>query len=47
MEADNKKSLCNIVEINKRKFNMDFLEKYLLEFNEIYNELKGKVTLST
>lgn len=47
MEADNKKSQCNIVEINERKFNMDFLEKYLLEFNEIYNELKGKVTIST
>ena len=47
METDHKKSQCNIVELNERKFNMDFLEKYLLEFNEIYNELKGKGTLST
>ena len=38
---------ANVVETHERKFNFDFLEKYLLEFNEIYNELKGKGTLST
>mgnify|MGYP006975909028 CR=1 FL=1 len=31
---------ANVAETHERKFNFDFLEKYLLEFNEIYDELK-------
>ena len=36
---------ANVVETHERKFNFDFLEKYLLEFNEIYDELKGTLCL--
>ena len=43
METVKNRSQSDVVEAHERKFNLDFLEKYLLEFNEIYNELKGKV----
>ena len=36
---------ANVAETHERKFNLDFLEKYLLEFNEIYDELKGTFCL--
>ena len=36
---------ANVAETHERKFNFDFLEKYLLEFNEIYDELKGTLCL--
>ena len=45
METAKDKSQCKVVE-NERKLNFDFLEKYLLEFNEIYDELKGTLLVS-
>ena len=45
METAKNLRQANVAETHERKFNFDFLEKYLLEFYEIYDELKGTLSL--
>ena len=45
METVRNKSQSKVVEAHESKLNLDFLEKYLLEFNQIYDELKGTLCL--
>ena len=45
METAKNLRQATVVETHEGKFNFDFLEKYLLEFFKIYDELKGTLCL--
>ena len=41
MDSVEQEKHCNVKLLDRRRLSLDFLEKCLLEFNEIYDELKG------